>query len=335
MKANLSRMLRSGVAMLLAFCMVAGFVPTMAFATEADKINYVSIGDSMANGYGFTGYYQTSDDRNVYDFMTGKGMYGDGAYPNQFEDYLTGLGYDVNHTKLATSAMLAEDLLYLLGGREEFDDGWRGYKDYVGTYSDAEISDHVKQAVTEADVITMGIGNAAFGAFLMHKLTDALGVFGASLDEDEKVDFEDAISVLELDAEQYALVMQVYGMLEAKLVENVPADLAEQYHLKDVVDLMAYTTASYVVNYKLVIEKVLQMNPDVEMVLVGLLNTTYGMNITDENGNVILPFGDVMDSLFSTLNAYMAGLPAVMQAMGVAEDANIYYASQPNPQFIC
>lgn len=337
MKANLSRMLRSGLALLLVFCMVAGLVPTMAFATEADekKINYVSIGDSMANGYGFVGYNQTSDDRAVYDFMTGEGMYGNGAYPNQFEDYLTGLDYDVNHTKLATSAMLAEDLLYLLGGREEFDDGWGGYKDYVGTYSDAEISDHVKQAVTEADVITMGIGNAAFGAFLMHKLTDALGVFGASLDEKEKVDFEDAISVLELDAEQYALVMQVYGMLEAKLVENVPADLAKQYHLKDVVDLMAYTTASYVVNYKLVIEKVLQMNPDVEMVLVGLLNTTYGMNITDENGNVILPFGDVMDSLFSTLNAYMAGLPAVMQAMGVAEDANIYYASQPNPQFIC
>ena len=337
MKENLSRMLRSGVALLLVFCMVAGFFPTAAFAAEPAKetLNYVSIGDSMANGYGFTGYYQTSDDRNVYDFMTGKGMYGDGAYPNQFEDYLTGLGYDVNHTKLATSAMLAEDLLYLLGGREEFDDGWRGYKDYVGTYSDAEISDHVKQAVTEADVITMGIGNAAFGAFLMHKLTDALGVFGASLDEDEKVNFEDAIGVLDLDSEQYALVMQVYSMLEAKLLENVPADMAEEYNLEHVVDLMAYTTASYVVNYKLVIEKVLQMNPDVEMVLVGLLNTTYGMNITDENGNVILPFGDVMDSLFSTLNAYMAGLPAVMQAMGVAEDANIYYASQPNPQFIC
>ena len=125
MKANLLRMLQSGVAMLLVFCMVAGFVPTMAFAAESEKtINYVSIGDSMANGYGFAGYYQTSNDRNVYDFKTGKGMYGVGAYPNQFEDYLTGLGYEVNHTKLATSAMLAEDLLYLLGGREEFDDGW-------------------------------------------------------------------------------------------------------------------------------------------------------------------------------------------------------------------
>ena len=37
MKENLSRMLRSGVALLLVFCMVAGLVPTMAFATEADE----------------------------------------------------------------------------------------------------------------------------------------------------------------------------------------------------------------------------------------------------------------------------------------------------------
>ena len=77
------------------------------------------------------------------------------------------------------------------------------------------------------------------------------------------------------------------------------------------------------------------MNPDVEIVLVGLLNTTYGMNVTDENGNVLLPFGDVMDSLFDVLNAYMAGLPAVLQAQGIAKKAKLYYASQPNPQFIC
>ena len=336
---RISKMWRSGLAMLLALCLLISACPVTAFATDEGtvpaKLNYVSIGDSMANGYGFVGYNQTSNDRNVYDFMTGKGMYGAGAYPLQFEEHLKGLGYDVNHTKLATSAMLAEDLLYLLGGREEFDDGWNGYKDYVGTYSDAEISEHVQKAVTDADVITMGIGNAAFGAFLLHKLTDALGVLGGSLDEDEKVDFEDAISVLELDAEQYDLVMNVYQDLEAKLVEKVPADLAEQYNLQNVVDLMAYTTACYIVNYKLLVEKMLEMNPDMEMVLVGLLNTTYGMNVVDEDGNVILPFGDVMDSLFGVLNAYMAGLPAVMQAMGVAKEAKLYYAEQPAPEFIC
>lgn len=334
MKRTCTRVLRSALSLVLVFCLSLSLCGA-AFATESSEINYVSIGDSMANGYGFAGYNQTSDDRNVYDFMTGKGMYGNGAYPLQFEEYLKGQGYTVNHTKLATSAMLAEDLLYLLGGREEFDDGWGGYKDYVGTYTDAELMPYIQDAVTDADVITMGIGNASFGAFMLHKITDALGVFGASLEEDEKVNFEDSIAVLELDDEQYALVMQVYDMLETKLIEYVPAELVEEYNLNDVVDLLAYTTATYVVNYKLLVEQILEMNSDVEIVLVGLLNTTYGMNVTDENGNVILPFGDAMDMIFGILNAYMAGLPAVMQAMGVAEDANLYYAEQPNPLFIC
>jgi len=129
MKTNVFRMLRSGISLLLALCMVVGMCPVQAFAAESadekETINYVSIGDSMANGYGFVGYEQDSDDRNEYDFMTGKGMYGLGAYPLQFEEYLTEQGYDVNHTKLATSAMLADDLLWLLDGRPEIDDDHR------------------------------------------------------------------------------------------------------------------------------------------------------------------------------------------------------------------
>ena len=168
MNRKLKRIWRSATALCMAFVMMFSTCGTV-FAQEGDKketIKYVSIGDSMANGYGFVGYNQTSDDRNVYDFMTGKGMYGNGAYPLQFEEYLTEQGYDVEHTKLATSAMLAEDLLYLLGGREEFDDGWGGYKDYVGTYSDGELMPYIQAAVAEADIITMGIGNASFGAFM-------------------------------------------------------------------------------------------------------------------------------------------------------------------------
>jgi len=326
-----NRKLRPAIALLLVLSMLLGMLPT-AFAVEP-TLNYVSLGDSMANGYGFDGYYQTSDDRNVYDFMTGKGMYGAGAYPNQFAAYLTEQGYNVNHTKLAASAMLAEDLLYLLGGREEFNDGWNGYKDYVGTYTDGELMSHIQSSVADADIITMGIGNASFGAFMMQKVTDALGIFGASLDV--KVDFANAIEVLELDSEQYALVMQVYNELETRLVKMVPAQLVAQYNLEDVVDILAYTATSYIVNYKLLIEKILEMNPDVELVLVGLMNTTYGMNVTDANGNVILPFGDVMDRLFDVLNAYMAGLPVALQAQGTAKEAKLYYAEQPAPLYIC
>ena len=53
MKERTFRMLRSGLAMLLVLCMVVGYVPAVAFANEpAEKKMYVSLGDSMTNGFG-------------------------------------------------------------------------------------------------------------------------------------------------------------------------------------------------------------------------------------------------------------------------------------------
>lgn len=332
MKKRISNILRSVSAVVLSVAMIAGTVSIPAKAAN-EEINYVSLGDSMANGYGFVGYNQNSNGANGYDFLAGEGVYGKGAYPLQFEDYLTGLGYTVNHTKLASSAMLAEDLLYLLDGREEFDDGWNGFKDYVGAASEAQLKEYFQESITDADIMTMGIGNASFGAFMLNKVTDALGVFGATYDDE--LNLEAALEVLELDAEQLELVMEIYDTLTEKLVEKVPAALVEQYGLADVVDIVTYTAAAYVVNNMLVMEKIVEMNPDVEIVLVGLLNTTYGMNITDAEGNVLVPFGDAMDFAFDALNAYMAGLPALKQAQGEWEEAKFYFAEQPNPQFIC
>ena len=348
----MKRMLRSCTSLLLAFCLVLGLcsngLAILAVDTGSDskgELNYVSIGDSMANGYGFVGYEQDSDDRAVYDLMgidpgtvgvdKGFGMYGNGAYPLQFEAWLEDQGYVVNHTKLAPSALLAEDLLYLLDGREEFDDGWGGYKAYVGTYTDAELKPYIQEAITNADLITMGIGNAAFGAFMLDRVTSAMGVFGASLDEDEKLNLADAIAVLNLDEQQHALVMEQYANMKAQMVDKVPADMLEKEKAELAVDIIAYTVASYVVNYKMLVEKILAMNPDVEIVLVGLLNTTYGMNVTDDEGNVIMAFGDTMDDLFDALNGYMAGLPTLLQSKGVAPKAKLYFAEQPEPKFIC
>lgn len=120
MKEKLSRMLRSGVAMLLVLCMVAGFVPSVAFAAEEEEkpLVYVSIGDSMTNGYGLPGY----------DGESGIMNYGNNVYANQFAAWLA--GYEgtikdnqvvfegskrtVDHRQLAMSGMRAEDLHWIL-----------------------------------------------------------------------------------------------------------------------------------------------------------------------------------------------------------------------------
>ena len=79
--------------MLVLMMLMSVCAPTIGAAvstTEDSHINYVSIGDSMTNGYGFEGYYQGNKTTDQYDFMTGEGVYGADAYPLQFEKYLEG-----------------------------------------------------------------------------------------------------------------------------------------------------------------------------------------------------------------------------------------------------
>ena len=331
---RISKMWRSGVALVLAICMVIGVLPATAFAAE-ETINYVSLGDSMTNGYGFVGYNQSSNDRSEYDPMTGKGMYGEGAYPLQFEEYLSGLGYNVNHSKLAISGMLPEDVLYLLGGREAFDNGWSGYRSYDGNYSEADLMPYFQKSIAEADVMTLCLGNASFGAFLMDRVMTMMGVFSGDLSEEEKLDLDDALTVLDLSDEEYAMIMDLYSKLDGKMSGLLPEDLAATIDTEVMVDLLAYCAATFIINYRLLIEHIMTVNPDVEIVLVGLLNTTFGLNMTDDAGNVVIPFGDMTDLLFNVLNVYIAGLPAVLQSQGEYPEAKLYFAAQPQPKYVC
>ena len=291
--------------------------------------NYVSLGDSMANGYCFEGYRQGN--LGAGEFLNGEGVYGEGAYPLQFEEWLEEQGNLVNHTKLAPSAMRAEDLNYLLGGRDEPTDGWQDQVNgYTNIQDDNVLKPHFQNAVTNADIITMGVGNASFGAYMLHRVTDALGILNGSLDEDDKVTLEQAL--VGLDEEQKSIVLEVYNTMMAQLKAYVPAELAEQFHVEDICNIVAYTVAGFILNYEGSLEQIVALNPDVEVILVGLMNTTYGMEITGEG--VSVPVGDIMDEVFGALNAYIAALPAVKQANGEWADATFYYAEQPNPKFI-
>ncbi len=296
----------------------------------AHPFRYVSIGDSMSNGYCFDGYRQGED--TDYNFFTGEGVYGADAYPLQFETYLNSKGYVVNHTMLASSAMRAEDLLYLLGGRDKPTDGWFSQVNhYTNCDDDAVLSAYFTQAITDADIMTMCIGNASFGAYLVQAVTRALGVMGGSLDEDEKVDLADALALVEND-DLKQTVLKIYDSLKAEMTPYLGVVPFESEKVEDVLGILTYTAASFLVNYEALIDRIAELNPDAEIVLIGLMNTTYGMTITGDGFE--FPFGDMMDQLFSALNAYIAGVPAVKHLAGECEGITFYYADQPQPQFI-
>ena len=324
---RISKVWRSALAMVLAICMVISFVPVAAFAAE-DEINYVSLGDSMTNGYCFTGYEQGTDSNNI---LTGEGMYGNDAYPNLFAAWLEETtDKTVNHSKLAVSAMRAEDLNFLLGGREMPTNGWFDQVENYSGKNAAELVEIYQDAIAEADVISMGIGNAAFGAYMVQYFTRMLGVMGGNLPEEERVDLEKALVVLE--PEEQAVIRSAYESMMARTEGLLPEELGP-VNIQDMIDMVAYIGVGFLLNYKGVLEQIIELNSDVEIVLVGLMNTTYGMEITGEDMDPIA-IGDLMDDMINALNAYIAGLPAAMQAAGEWEDAKFYYAAQPQPEFI-
>ena len=108
------------IALLMSLIMVFSiFAPVAASAQEwvhdnhthkDGPINYVSIGDSMVNGYGLDGY-ELEDGTNVNGFLQEV----PGSYPVLFKKYLEEKsGSTVDLTQLATSALRAEDIWYII-----------------------------------------------------------------------------------------------------------------------------------------------------------------------------------------------------------------------------
>ena len=323
------KMWRSVLSVMLALSMMLAPC-TSAFATESKgEINYVSLGDSMTNGYCFTGYDQGNISPE--DFLAGNEVYGNEAYPNLVAEKLKEVtGKKVNHSKLAVSAMRAEDLNYLLDGREMPTDGWFDeVEHYSGTSGDA-LKKIYQDAIKDADVISMGIGNASFGAYMVQYFTRMLGVMGGSLPAEEKVDLEKALEVLE--PEQKSVIMEAYNQMMAEAAAYIPDEVGP-INVQEMINMMSYIGVGFILNYEQTLEQIMELNPDAEVILVGLMNTTYGMTVTGE-GFEPIPVGDIMDILFGALNAYIAGLPAAMQAAGQWKDAKFYYAENTDPEFI-
>ena len=125
MKESVNHPFRSLISLLLVFCLVLSFVPTLALTARAEEITetetpivYVSIGDSMTNGYCLDGYEGNSGAVN----------YGMDSYANKFAAWLAGYtgtikndqvifeGANgiVDHRPLAISGMRAQDIQWAL-----------------------------------------------------------------------------------------------------------------------------------------------------------------------------------------------------------------------------
>ncbi|MBQ2989619.1 MAG: hypothetical protein IJD59_11000 [Clostridia bacterium] len=321
---------------LVAPAVSAAVVDDHNHGTEKPNLNYVSLGDSMSNGYGLDGYAQDK----YFDIFADEeiGHYGEGAYTLQFEKYLAEI-YNVNHSKLATSAMLSRDLLFLVGGGKYVEDNYYGFMDYLGVHHN-DVDDAFLERlqalyiekITEADVITMGLGNAEFGAYIMHRLMDCIGFNYPNASFETVAPYVQLEALMETcDPELVEKAIEVRDMILAELPQI--GDFSDE-QVETIANLFVYTILDFCNNYTKILDRIVELNPDVEIVVIGLMNTVNGMQFKfDENTTV--DFGEYMGYFLDVVNAHLTTY-ATVQVFGneAYKDATIYFAEESDVEVI-
>ena len=336
---NFKKMSAKALSVFLSLLMIFSICAPAAMAAadehehaEKPNLNYVSLGDSMSNGYGLPKYAMDQK----YDIFANKTPYGEGAYTLQFEKYLEG-AYDVNHSKLALSAMLSRDLLFLLGGSEYVDDDYNGFIDYLGNEDRkhdpaflAEVQAHYINEIKKAHVITMGLGNAEFGAYIMDRLMKCIGFDkdGSAATVAPYVEIEALMD--RCDAELVEKVIELRDVLVAELPDL--GFTTEQ--VETTANLFVYTILDFCVNYMAILDRIVELNPDATIIVVGVMNTLNGMEFkVDEETTV--NFGEYMYTALSFINAHMTTYATLQTVSNPAyENAEILYAEASNVEVL-
>ena len=356
MNAKFLKLCRSALAMLLAMCMVCGLIPASVFAAEGETTKYVSLGDSMTNGYGMDGYeylYHKGDssmtecvdlsctlEHEVFHWANGYKQVVPDSYPARVAEH-----YGWELTQLAMSGMRVEDLHWILdadytnpsamavakgawnqdawnaaftnGDYFTWDDIVQGKASYLYPGSSLEaMLETYQTSITEADVVSMAAGNANFGVFLMGRLQSAVG-FNDTSYTDVWVDVENALRALDDSTRGYA--MQAYDLVMAKVAESgMPSELAEP-----IVNALMYTVYSFLINYRGCLDAIVALNPDVHIVQVGLMNNMTGLKLSYQG--VVYNVSEYVALAIDIVNSYMAGIATAMQMTGAYPEAQLYF----------
>ena len=337
----MKRFWRSATAMLLATCLLLSVCGNgiAVFAQQQKTTYYVSLGDSMTNGLGMLSGYDAHDSCGYMEIASD-------TYPARFSAWLA--GYDgpisagqstykgtngtVKLTQLATSGMRSEDLHYILKYGQP---GAYAGDDYMftevlkpnGRWNSAyaggaeKVSAKFRDSIASADVISMAVGNANFGVYLAGMVQTATGLPGG--DDENYDEFTLEAALANVDPELAATVLGVYNMILPVLCSSMPEELAET-----VGDRIGYVIVNYFLHYSAALDEIAVLNPDAEIIILGLFNTMSGYEayVTYGGNEYYINLADIMKLILSPVNDYLAIMVAGKQRKADYADITFYYA---------
>ncbi len=183
-----------------------------------------------------------------------------------------------------------------------------------------------QQSVKDADIISLALGNTNFGTFMLAAIIEVLSGPPEELEIfRNRYNVEDVFALAELDPELEQKIRDYIPQIEDFVHERFGVLTgSEKERMDALTNIILYCFSSYIVNYIGVVDAILAVNPDVQIIQVALMNA-YADEI---EGITETTLGDVVDFMYTPLNAFIAALPTYMQATGEPryENARFYYA---------
>ncbi len=302
-----TRIVKSLLSLVLVLCLVASYIMIPASAEGTDAFNYVSLGASNTNGYGMRGYITeeelallldqnsgvSKDDVNVYGYERTP----EGAYPDLIRDHYAQIYDTVNVHQLGISSMRVEELRILLDDSYMGDDysSWR-FTGSNGWFKSAEkggieaLRVAYKENIANADLITVDIGWNNFGVYICNQLVDYLSNGNYKWTADINNIFD-----TEAEKQAAAQAKEIIG----SYIKNY---VGEGEMANALTDIFAYSILGYIHNFDIVMEKIYELNPDAQVVVLGIQNLMHGVNV--EIGGQKLPLGDIFGNFVNMANYY-------------------------------
>ena len=308
------------IALLVAIGLVGGGAFALLYEPDDDGdddgdipddgiFRYVSLGASNTNGYGMNGYVSEDD---VTKFLNGEvtkneiNSYGyqkipEGSYPDLIRDhYVQKLGQDkFSLDQLAISSMRVEELRVLLDNTYDGDDytSWRFTGD-DGWFKSAEpgglpaLRTAYQDSVREADLITVDIGWNNFGVYVSNQLIEYMNT-GQYFWTTDLSDIFDNPAEIE-DAEDAKAI--IGGYIRTNMGDGAMSDV--------LTDIFSYGILGYMHNFDIVMDRICALNPDADVVVIGIQNLLHGVVV--EIGGDEFPLGDLYGNFVDMANYYVS-----------------------------
>ncbi|MBQ1996731.1 MAG: S-layer homology domain-containing protein [Clostridia bacterium] len=235
------------VAFCLALMLFAGSFSAVAVENEKvyhDYGTYVLLGDSVASGYRDFNYRDTE-----FKFA-----------PDSYSDFVSkDLGVEL--IPMACPGFRTVEMRHI------FEDDYVVEDDYL-FYGPASSADEleakipeIRKAVSEAGLITLGIGGNDWGKYLVWVVTDIMEK--RKLAEDYVLKLRDFLKNASLEDDVIDKMVELADIMNAlpELVEVVP-------------EAVVYSFSTYLKNWDYMIQDIYDLNPDVTLLVIGMYDTS-------------------------------------------------------------